>query len=70
MVSESASRQSTSLVQALSDQNDGSAERWSQWQVRNVATSRKDAMRARVAFTVIFAVLAVWLGRLLLATSL
>jgi hypothetical protein len=47
-----------------------SAERWRQWQLRNVVTSRKDATRARIAFTVIFAVMVAWLGRLLLAPSL
>jgi hypothetical protein len=47
-----------------------SAERWRQWQQRNAVTSRNDATRARIAFTVIFVVLGAWIGRLLLAPSL
>jgi hypothetical protein len=49
--------------------NVASAERWRQWQLRNAVTSRKDATRARIVFTVIFVVLGAWLGRVLLASS-
>jgi hypothetical protein len=55
---------------AVSPENVASAARWRQWQLRNVVTSRKDATRARIVFTVIFAVMGAWLGRLLLAPSL
>ena len=58
-------------VQAVSPEDDASADRWRQWQVRNTVTSRRDAKRARIAFTVIFAGLGAWLGlQLLLAPSL
>jgi hypothetical protein len=70
LVPETASRPSMSVVQAVSPENVASAERWRQWQLRNVVTSRKHATRARIAFTVIFAVMGAWLGRLLLAPSL
>jgi hypothetical protein len=70
MVPDTASRPSMSVVQAVSPEDVASAERWRQWQLRNAVTSRKAAKRARIAFTVIFAVLGVWLGRLLLAPSL
>ena len=39
------------------------AERWRQWRLRNVAASRTDAKRARIAFILIFAGLGVWLGQ-------
>ena len=55
---------------AVSPENVASAERWRQWQLRNTVTSRKDAKRALIAFTVLFAVLGAWIGRLLLAPSL
>ena len=55
---------------AVSPENVATVERWRQWQLRNAVTSRKDAKRAGIAFTVIFAVLGAWLGRLLLAPSL
>jgi hypothetical protein len=55
-----------SVVQAVSPESVASADRWRQWQLRNAVTSRKDATRARIAFTVIFAVLGAWVGRLLL----
>jgi hypothetical protein len=57
-------------LEAVSSENIASAARWGQWQERNAVTSRKDAMRARIAFTVIFAVLGAWIGRLLLAPLL
>jgi hypothetical protein len=69
MVPDTAFRPSVSVVQAVSPENAG-AERWRQWQLRNAVTSRTHATRARIAFTVIFVLLGVWLGRLLLAPSL
>jgi hypothetical protein len=63
-----ASRPSLHVVQAVSPENVGAAERWSKWQLRNVATSRKDATRARIAFIAIFALLGAWLVRLLLVS--
>ena len=41
---------------------DGSVERWRQWQQRNAAVSRQDAARARIVFTVVFTILGGWLG--------
>ena len=64
------SRPSMSVVQTVSPENVASAERWRQWQLRNAVTNRKDAKRARMAFTVIFTVVGVWLGRVLLAGAL
>jgi hypothetical protein len=58
MVPDTASRPSMSAVQTVSPEDEASAERWRQWQLRNVVTSRKDAKRARIAFTVLFAGLA------------
>jgi hypothetical protein len=70
MVSETASRPPLSAVQAVSpDEANASAERWRQWQLRNAVSSRKSAKQARVAFTVLFAGLGVWLGLQLLAPS-
>ena len=71
MVPETASRSPLNAMQAVVSPDEGVfAERWSQWQLRNAATSRADARRARIAFTVIFAVLGVSLGLQLLAPSL
>jgi len=70
MVPDTVSRPSMSVVQTVSPENVGSAERWREWQLRNAVTSRTDAKRARIAFTAVFAVLGAWLGRLLLAPSL
>ena len=70
MVSDTASRPQVSVVQAVSlEQENASAERWRQWQVRNVVSGRKSAKQARIAFTVLFAGLGVWLGLQLLAPS-
>jgi hypothetical protein len=70
MVSDTASRPPVSVVQAVSlEQENASAERWRQWQVRNAVSSRKSAKQARIAFPVLFAALGVWLGRQLLAPS-
>jgi hypothetical protein len=46
---------------------DTSAERWRQWQLRNAVSSRKSAQQARIAFTVLLAGLGAWLGLLLLS---
>jgi len=59
-----------SAVQTVSPEEDASAERWRQWQLRNAVTSRKDARRAHIGFTVIFAALGAWLGLQLLVPSL
>jgi hypothetical protein len=59
-----------SAGQPVSGDEEASAERWRQWQLRNAVTSRKDARRARIAFTVIFAALGAWLGLQMLAPSL
>jgi hypothetical protein len=70
MVPDIAPRASLSAIQAVSPEEDASAQRWHQWQLRNAAASRKGARRARTAFTAIFAVLGAWLGVQLLAPSL
>jgi hypothetical protein len=70
MVPDTASRPSMTAVQTVSPEEDASAERWRQWQLRNVVTSRKDARRARIAFPVLFAGLGAWLGLQLQAPSL
>jgi hypothetical protein len=67
MVAAPASRGPLSPVHAISPEDDAAAERWRQWQLRNAATSRKGAERARRAFAVIFAAVGVWLGSQLLA---
>jgi hypothetical protein len=67
MVSDIASRPPLNAVQAASVDEDASAERWRQWQLRNVVSSRKSAHQARIAFAVLFAGLGVWLGLLLLS---
>jgi hypothetical protein len=59
-----------SAVDTVTPDEDACAERWRQWELRNAATSRKDARRARFAFTAIFVVLGVWLGLKLLVPSL
>jgi hypothetical protein len=69
MVPDTASRSPVSAVRAASPQEDASAERWRQWELRNAVTSRKDALRARLAFTLIFAGVGAWLGLQLLPSS-
>ena len=59
-----------SVVQTVSPDEDASAERWRQWQMKNAETSRKDARRMRIVFTALFAALGMWLGIQLLAPSL
>ena len=67
MVSDIPSRPPLSTVQAVSGDEDASAQRWRQWQLRNAVSSRKSAQQARIVFTVLFAGLGVWLGLLLLS---
>ena len=69
MVPAIAPRPSMSVVQPVSPEDVAAAERWHQWQVRNAVASRTGARRARIAFTVIFAGLGVWLGVQLLNPS-
>jgi hypothetical protein len=59
-----------SVVEAVSPEEVASTERWHQWQLRNAVISRKDAKRARIAFTVLFAGVGAWIGLQLLAPSL
>jgi hypothetical protein len=59
-----------SAVQTVAREADASAERWRKWELRNAVASRKDAIRARIAFIVLFAGLGAWLGLQLLAPSL
>lgn len=70
MVPDTASHPMMSVVHTLSPEEEhASAERWRHWQVRNAVLSRLDATRARIAFSVLFAGLALWLGLQLLAPS-
>lgn len=50
MVSDTASRSPLSAVHAVSleEEEDASAERWRQWQLRNAMSSRKSAKQARI----------------------
>ena len=69
MVPDPASRQPASAVLVVLPEDHASAERWRAWQVRNAATSRADARRARIAFTLLFVATGAWLGLQLLAPS-
>ena len=61
----------TTAVHTFSPEEEtASAERWSRWRGQNVVTSHTEARRARIAFTVLFAVLGSWLGLQLLTPSL
>lgn len=57
-------------VSAVQSHGDTAADRWRQWQLRNVETNRKDARRMRIVFTALFAALATWLGVQLFVPSL
>jgi hypothetical protein len=46
---------------------DPHAEQWRQWQLRNAAISRTDALRARTLYIALFVALAGWFGWQLLA---
>lgn len=59
-----------SVVQTVSPDEDATAERWRQWQMRNAETSRKDTRRMRIVLTAVCAALGMWLGIQLLAPSL
>ena len=65
-----APRPSRSVLQAISPEDEASSERWHQWQLRYATSSRRDADRMRVAFTVLLTGLGAWLGLQLLAPSL
>jgi hypothetical protein len=70
MVPDTAFGPPLNAVQAVSPDEDASAERWRQWQLRNVEANRKDSKRMRIVFTALFAALGMWLGIQLLAPSL
>ena len=70
MVRDTASRPPLNAVQAVSPDEDASAERWRQWQLRNVEANRRDSKRMRIVFTVLFAAIGMWLGIQMLAPSL
>jgi hypothetical protein len=70
MVPDTASRPPVSAVPSMSPQDDAYAERWRQWQHHNAVTSRREARRAHVAFTILFAGVCVWLGLQLLGLPL
>ena len=38
------------------------AERWREWQLENARGQKKEAARARLAFTTLFIVVTLWLG--------
>jgi hypothetical protein len=57
-------------ITTIAPSEDAAAERWRQWQLRNVEISRRSATRARIVFTVIFTALAAWLGLELLSSPL
>jgi hypothetical protein len=59
-----------SVVQAISAEDEASNDRWHQWQLRYATSSRRDANRMRIAFTLLLAGLGAWLGLQLLAPSL
>lgn len=70
MVPDTAFGQTLNAVQAVSPDEDASAERWRQWQLRNVEVNRRDSKRMRIVFTALFAALGMWLGIQLFAPSL
>jgi hypothetical protein len=67
MGSDTASRPPLSAVPAVALEEDASAERWRQWQLRNAVSSRKSDIQARIAVTVVFSGLVAWLTLLLLS---
>ena len=69
MVPDMASRASLSAVQTISPDEDASAARWHQWQLRNAAASRRDARRMRFVFVALFVALGIWMGIQLLAPA-
>ena len=69
MVPNLASRPPVSLVPVVPSEDAASAERWREWQGQNAVTSRADARRARIAFTLLFVATGAWLGLQLLTPS-
>ena len=69
MVPDPEARPPASTVPVVPPDDDASAERWRAWQARNAATSRADARRARIAFTLLFVATGAWLGLQLLTPS-
>ena len=69
MAADLASRPPVSAVPVVPAEDNASAERWRAWQARNAETSRADATRAHVAFTLLFVAAGAWLGLQLLAPS-
>ena len=69
MVLDLASRLPVSAVPVVALEDAASARRWREWQVRNAVTSRADARRARIAFTLLFVATGAWLGLQLLGRS-
>jgi len=57
-------------AQALSPDENASAERWRQWQQGNVKTNVADSRRMRFVFTALFVGVGMWLGIELLAPFL
>jgi len=72
MVPDTASRAPLSAIQTqtVSPDENGSAERWRQWQRRNGETDRKNARRMRFVFSVCFLAVGMWLGIALIAPTL
>ena len=70
MVPDTAFGPPLNAVQAVLPDEDASAERWRQWQLRNVEVNRTDSKRMRIVFTALFAAVGIWLGIQMLAPSL
>ncbi len=70
MVTVIASRPPMTAAQALSPDENASAERWRQWQQGNAKTNVADSRRMRFVFTALFVGVGMWLGIELLAPFL
>lgn len=57
-------------VQTVSPDENDSAERWRQWQLRNGETDRKNARRMRFVFSACLLAIGMWLGIALIAPTL
>lgn len=68
MIPDTAFRAPKGAVQVVAP-GERSAERWRQWELRNAATSLRDAKRMRFVFRAIFTGLAVWLAIQLFARA-
>ena len=66
MAPDTASHAGMIVVQPDSSEDLAAGERWRQWQVRGDVASRAGARRAGIAFSLLFAGLAAWLGLILL----